>query len=218
MVQADVEVLLTGFGSFEEIVTNPSTLIVQLLVDHVEHLKDRDIRIHVYPNPIIVVYEDVYKLVPDLVKDYPNVEYFIHVGVHQEATNFRIERRARHGPYERKDVLGHSFSEENDSKWHSLPDELFTPIDAQSLVETVKADVKIDRIETSEDAGLFLCEFIFYNSLFQTQLLRKTTGIPANSLFFHVPTGLSSGEIEQGRDILLSIIRALVSGDSKTKL
>lgn len=109
-----------------------------------ETFNGREIRLIVYPEPLEVAYQSVFELVPGFKEKYPNVAYFVHLGVHEHAEKFRIERRARKGPYERKDVRGRSFDgPDDDGKWSTLPQELFTGVDVAALVETVKADVNV---------------------------------------------------------------------------
>ncbi|KAI1956839.1 hypothetical protein LOZ58_006060 [Ophidiomyces ophidiicola] len=65
-----------------------------------------------------------------------------------------------------------------------------------------EADVRI-----SEDAGRYLCEFIYYASL--AYLYKE--GIVRNAIFFHVPGWTDDASVESGRDILIGLIKALVS-------
>ena len=113
-----------------------------------------------YPEPLEVAYESVLELVPRLKEKYPNVAYFIHLGVHQKAEKFRIEKRARKGPYKRKDVRGRSFDgPDDDGKWSTLPQELSTGVDVPALVETVKADVKVHYLTTVHIQFLLSCGY-----------------------------------------------------------
>jgi hypothetical protein len=126
----------------------------------VETFDGREIHLIVYPEPLEVAYESVFELIPRLKEKYPNVAYFVHLGVHQKAEKFRVERRARKSPYERKDVRGCSFDgPDDDGKWSILPQELFTGVDVPALVEMVKADVKVRCSTTVTIRFLLICGY-----------------------------------------------------------
>lgn len=61
-------------------------------------------------------------------------------------------------------------------------------------------------IRVSEDAGRYLCEFIFYTSL----ALALQEGRDRNVAFFHVPASCRDGDVETGREIAIALIKTLV--------
>lgn len=63
------------------------------------------------------------------------------------------------------------------------------------------ADIRI-----SEDAGRYLCEFIFYTSL----SLALQEGRDRSVAFFHVPSSCRDEDIETGREVAIALIKALV--------
>lgn len=65
-------------------------------------------------------------------------------------------------------------------------------------------------VESSTDAGLFLCEFIYFNSLLLARRLRTSQGRHIKGIFLHVPPFLDEKELEKGRDILIEIIKQMV--------
>lgn len=66
----------------------------------------------------------------------------------------------------------------------------------------------------SEDAGHFLCDFIYYSSL--ATLLKEDR--PRNVAFFHVPANASDKYITQGRDLAINLIRAIAESQTARKV
>ena len=104
---------------------------------------DRNITFRIHPKPVRVAYRDVLNLLPQLYKQYPNVEYFIHVGVHEEESLYRLEKRGRKTGYDRQDVDGKSFeprSGEELERWGSLPQEVWTDVNIDQIVKTMESE------------------------------------------------------------------------------
>lgn len=57
--------------------------------------------------------------------------------------------------------------------------------------------------QTSDDGGLFVCEFIYYSSLLQAQKLQEQ-GRSVNVIFIHVPLE------NEGGDTVTQVIREIV--------
>jgi pyroglutamyl-peptidase len=64
-------------------------------------------------------------------------------------------------------------------------------------------------LRISEDAGRYLCDFIYFSSLAH---LYKT-GRRRNVLFLHVPSDASEHSIEVGRELVLQLVRAMVESE-----
>lgn len=62
-------------------------------------------------------------------------------------------------------------------------------------------------IRLSEDAGRYLCEFIFYSSL--SQALEE--GRDRSVLFFHVPSGTDDKTLDNGLKAAVALIKAMVT-------
>lgn len=99
----------------------------------------------------------------------------LHVGVSHKAESLTIERHACSNGYNRFDVC------------NKCPDEttvecnvLETGIDVKELCDSVNENFEKSRCKAclSHDAGRYLCEYIFYQSL---------SIEPAKTLFVHVP-------------------------------
>lgn len=89
-----------------------------------------------------MAYRDVFGLVPELYKTYPNVRFFVHVGVSHLATCCSLERRARKGPYEKSDVDGRKWCDDIDEwgdVWNSAPDEIESAVDVEGIAADMTA-------------------------------------------------------------------------------
>lgn len=64
-------------------------------------------------------------------------------------------------------------------------------------------------LRISDDAGHYLCDFIYYSSLahlWKQQRSRKLT-------FLHVPADASAHSVELGRELAVNLIRAMVESE-----
>jgi len=119
-----------------------------------------------------VSYEAVDKAVEAIWADNPML--VIHCGVAGRRKEICIETRARNGPYNKKDVLNKVLPGE----FIKGPDELVTGCDGDLCVRRVDDS----DLRTSNDAGLYLCEYIYYKSLLHCQNRADVACI-----FIHVP-------------------------------
>ena len=62
----------------------------------------------------------------------------------------------------------------------------------------------------SEDAGHFLCDFIYFSSLAH---LWKA-GLPRKVLFLHVPSDSSDVNIKNGVELVTQLIRSVVESEA----
>lgn len=91
--------------------------------------------------------------------------------------------------------------------WH--PGSMLHGLHSAILNHSIKqkdADVRI-----SEDAGHFLCDFIYYSSL--SHLYSHHPNRPRKVLFLHVPTDANDETIPRGRELALSLIRSVVESE-----
>ncbi len=96
----------------------------------------------------------------------------VHVGVSGIASKLTLERQAHNCSYRRNDVKGLCPSE-GKCVLESTEDVLKTAFDIDDLAKEVKIEV-----EVSDDPGRFLCDFVYYKSLWSTR---------GKALFIHVP-------------------------------
>ncbi|OGM50479.1 pyroglutamyl peptidase type I [Aspergillus bombycis] len=192
----------------------------------------RRISIHVHPSPIPVAYSTVRTAIPAILKDYAEShggrrpDIVLHMGIAATRSYYSIETKAHRDSYHLSDIKGRIGYEDGEKVWreHQLPPVLQAgpATDPTDIVQknlnpqppnddflsawksfvSPGADVRI-----SEDAGRYLCEFIFYTSLAQA----FQQGQNRNVVFFHVPGSCADEDIERGTDIAAGLIKALVT-------
>ncbi|XP_076267650.1 pyroglutamyl-peptidase 1 [Rhynchophorus ferrugineus] len=161
-------ILITGFGPFDCHKINASWECVSLLPNEIGGYK-------IIKKQIPVIYSYVEENVPKLWKEF-NPKLVIHVGVSSYTNQIQIETRAHRSGYQRNDVS--SVCPKNCTAGCD---------DGKECIETGLCPKTISKrlasllnIETtiSNNAGRYLCEFIYYTSL---SIDEKRT------LFVHVP-------------------------------
>ncbi|KIJ39944.1 hypothetical protein M422DRAFT_230565 [Sphaerobolus stellatus SS14] len=113
-----------------------------------------------------------------------------------EAENFERKRIAR------ENGAGSSLKQGDTLRgfgkgYEGFPEELKTEIDAEGLISFLRKKIKDQRILISTDAGHYLCDFICYGSLAESQRalfdsnIKPEEGVKrSKSLFMHVPYDL----------------------------
>jgi pyrrolidone-carboxylate peptidase len=64
-------------------------------------------------------------------------------------------------------------------------------------------------LRISEDAGRYLCDYIYYSSLAHLE----KAGQERKVLFLHVPSDASEHSIAVGRELVLQLVRAMVESE-----
>ncbi|CAM1506587.1 Fc.00g062280.m01.CDS01 [Cosmosporella sp. VM-42] len=227
----ELTVLVTGFGPFrEQYPVNPSWEIAKDLPKYLPPLRAKDphsrrqnthvpeVRILVHPEPIRVNYKVVRELVPSFWQTYQGrkVDIAIHIGMAGPRPFYCIERKGHRDGYRFADVDGEKLDEEAEKKsgdkwiWHGLPDELETELDVEDVLtrwqgmSSEDADLRI-----SEDAGRYMCDFIYYSSLAQRLKQEK----PRKVVFLHVPSDASEKSVTQGKELMVNLIRSIVESE-----
>lgn len=225
-IQDEITVLVTGFGPFrEQYPINPSWEIAKDLPSYLPPLRAKDaksrgaadippVRILVYPEPIRVNYQVVRRLVPSLWETYQGrkVDVVIHIGMAGPRPYYCIERRGHRDGYEHTDVDGEKVDQSpgDDWIWRGLPTEIETELDMEDILKRWKEHSAEDMdLRISEDAGRYLCDFIYYSSLshlYKEQRERKV-------VFLHVPADASPANVDQGRELAINLIRSIVESE-----
>jgi pyroglutamyl-peptidase len=68
-------------------------------------------------------------------------------------------------------------------------------------------------IRVSEDAGRYLCDFIYYSSLAYLEKSREEKRV----VFLHVPIEADEAALKTGVDVTIELIRAMVQSGRMTK-
>lgn len=167
-------IVVTGFGVFrghEEV--NPSWEAVKALPavwDDEQH--------ELVVEEIPVEYDFVLKEVPGRwLRHSP--DFILHVGVSHLAEKLTLESQANNTGYDKPDVTS-SFPPSNCCVPGCDQVKLSTCLDLQELTHQVSLQAREQGLEAevSEDAGKYLCDFVYFKSL-------HATG--GKSLFVHVP-------------------------------
>ncbi|KAK3996129.1 Pyroglutamyl-peptidase 1 [Cladorrhinum sp. PSN332] len=234
-IQADlskdeITVLITGFAPFkEDYPVNPSWEITRSLPDYLPPIRAKTtqaasysyssskpllppIRLLVHPEPIHVGYKAVRSLVPALWETHkPHIT--IHVGMAGPRAFYSIERRGHRDGYKMRDVDGHFLNGEEEFE-QDLPEELETDLDVEEVLKKWRAfSPKYSDLRISEDAGHYLCDFIYFSSL--SHLWKH--GKDRKVLFLHVPSDASEGAVVRGRELLLQLVRGVVESELERK-
>lgn len=163
-------VVVTGFGPFRDYKKNPSWTAVEKLQQI--GLENSDFNLITQEVP--VVYEKVREVVPMLWEKYKPI-LMVHVGVSSKANCIAIEECAHNHSYNLLDT-------ENCLPEGNLCKEMG--------VECIQSKMNLEKIcihmnnnssikaTLSNDAGRYLCEFIYYTSLFEND---------CSSAFIHIP-------------------------------
>ncbi|KAJ8716949.1 hypothetical protein PYW08_005348 [Mythimna loreyi] len=193
-------VLITGFGDFETINDNLSWQGVDSMDrDHIEGTYD----ISFYKTKIDVAYKAVENCVPKLWAEH-QPDLIIHVGVKKDLTGFELETQAKKGCYETEDI--ENFCPPNKMHFADGPDTIITDLDLEHLRDQFNATeptIAGLTAAVSSDAGLYLCEYIYYTSL-------ACRGC-SKTLFVHVPDkGFTKEDIAKGLERILDICLKLL--------
>jgi len=158
-------VVLTGYGLFHIYASNSSKEVVENIA--ASGIDGIDLRAEILP----VAYDSVRKRTQELFEECrPCVT--IHCGMYADANAVILEQIARNTGYDAADVRGEVLS----SKCcvESSPEFLKTCLDLEKIVTDCKTSIPV---YISRDAGLYLCEYVYYLSLNRCQ----------RTLFIHLP-------------------------------
>lgn len=201
------------------------------------------IHIHVHHEPVRVAYSTVTSLVPKLLPPgnpmHPAPSIVLHLGLAAGRTFFALEKGAHGRGYgEIPDVDGEIFTDhsaESQFPRSEFPPALQTGFDTEDVLvrwkayldqgitgtggEVAVAAEKMQRrpdVRLSDDAGNFMCGFIYWNSLAHYYSL-DGKGLPV--AFMHVPDLTGSQErLDMGREVAVTLIKALVESKRKVRL
>ena len=166
-------IVVTGFGPFRGHEVNPSWEAVKGLPAIWEEGEHK-----LLVEEIPVEYDFVLKEVPDRWSSH-SPDFIVHVGVSHLAEKLTLETRANNTGYSSPDVKA-SCPPNNCCVPAFQQEKLDTCLDLQDLCHQVTVQARDQGVEAdvSEDAGKYLCDFVYFKSLHATS---------GKSLFVHVP-------------------------------
>ncbi|KAF8848515.1 peptidase C15, pyroglutamyl peptidase I-like protein [Acephala macrosclerotiorum] len=207
-------VLVTGFGEFLDIKTNPSWEIASHLPETINGA-----RIITEPQPLKAIYHSLLEIPKLLEKENPDV--VIHIGLAVDRDYFAIEKGAeRDGYHQFPDEARKVFTRaETKEKWGKSPARLDSSFDIEEIVGKWKSHVysgagkgktknKMSELRASDDVGCYVCGFVYYASL-EYYWKRDGSQGKRRVLFLHVPKLEGAEEIIRGRDITIDLIKAV---------
>ena len=170
-----MKIVVTGFGIFRDYTFNPSWEAVSGLPDVWNEEKHT-----LYCEQIPVEYDFVLQKVPSKWKEI-DPDFIVHVGVSHLADKLTLEKQAHNTGYDKPDVTS-----------KCPPDQCCVPecpdtgrascLDMEKLMVSVNEDCSKQSLGVevcvSEDAGHYLCDFVYFKSLY---------AMKGKSLFVHVP-------------------------------
>ncbi|KAK0117401.1 hypothetical protein ONS96_013231 [Cadophora gregata f. sp. sojae] len=209
------KILVTGFGQFLNIKTNPSWEIASLLPSTVD-----GVRIIVPPEPLKAEYHSLLEITKLLDEHQPDV--VIHIGLAADRDYFAIERGAdRDGYHQIPDEKRKVFTRAETKKvWGKSPARLDTTLDVEEILGRWKENLasgaakskgkekpKPVDVRTSDDVGNYVCGFVYYTSM---EWFWRKYGAQGERrvLFFHVPK--QEGGFEQGKDVTIALIKGVI--------
>lgn len=176
-----------------------------------------------YPAPVKVGYTAVRTLAPTLWdrKGKRHIDYMVHIGMASGRRFYSVERRGHRDGYLMRDVDGELLHdaerrkiEGSDWIWDGLPEEILSAVDVDDVWRRWRTSLPGLDVRVSEDAGRYLCDFVYYSSL--AELTKR--GEERRVVFLHVPVDSDEKAIETGVDATLELIRAVVQSGRMGKL
>ena len=188
-------VLVTGFGPFYGHSVNASWVAVQEMAELTVHNSDGS-HCNLEIREIPVEYEAVSSEVPKLWKNV-NPRFCVHVGV-SPYDCVMIEQVAQNSTYHLSDVKGKCPT--SGVCVQDGPSHIKTQVDVQRVVTHVMTAQSEVKVSASNDAGRYLCDFIYYTSLHCGD---------APVIFIHVPPlnkPYSSAQIAKALKLIIEAV------------
>ncbi|KAK1050400.1 hypothetical protein LTR74_017040, partial [Friedmanniomyces endolithicus] len=224
-----ITVLVTGFGPFQDrYPVNPSHEITRLLPSSIPQTTPGRKPIHVigYGSAIRVCYAEARELLPPLLEAYhKTIDLVLHIGMASGRQYYAAERYAHRSGYSKhKDLDGCTPStDQTERDFGDCPDLMETSLDFENVVQQWQSTIS-DSPETSpacgadcrpsENAGNFLCDYTYYNSMvWYGRRNKKFEGGPSSDrpvIFFHVPAESDEAALEKGTAVATALIQAMV--------
>jgi len=212
---------------------NPSFEIAKLLPEVLlpTATHPRAIRIIAYPHAVRVAYQEVRELVPALLDTYGGVvDLILHIGMASGRSFYAAERLGHRDGYDKNaDLDGVKLDPADGKKYFGdCPEALMTSLDFEEIMqgwvrnihEASGSPLSIDA-RASNDAGHYLCDFIYYNSLawYARRNKRSVDGMVDDRpvMFFHVPAESDPDTLERGRVALIALIRSMAESYAVSK-
>ncbi|KAJ1927438.1 Pyroglutamyl-peptidase 1 [Tieghemiomyces parasiticus] len=207
--------LITGFEPFGEPrpPTNPSWQAVKDLQGRVLDITPLDgppFRLRLYVRELPVEYAAILAIIPELHRARPEgsggYDYYLHVGQGSPG-GAKVETRARRHGYHKRDNRGTLLPDGQVPDLPGVPSDipalLTTRVDTQQLAQVLAHRMDPPFVQSSMDAGLYLCEFTYYVSMACSWTQDPTQVGPNNVLFLHIPQEGQPFSLAQSQQLVL---------------
>lgn len=187
-------IVVTGFGAFHKFNINISSESVRLLPSYIENDEylSRNVDLKIFTD-IPVSYKDVDEIVDDI---WINIkpEFVIHVGLHSKSAVLCLEKCSYNGPYADVDVSSCYCEHVHQCCVENGEERIFSSFDMDKLKQHLDGYNIINVV--SENPGLFLCGYIYYQSLHRNR----------NTIFLHVPENYEPSKMAEILKIIIEYL------------
>ncbi|XP_014281135.1 pyroglutamyl-peptidase 1 [Halyomorpha halys] len=184
------KVVVTGFGPFSTHVINDSGLCAYRIKD--SGLED-ELNIEIISEVLDVIYDKALDRVRDLWSRH-NPFLVVHLGVHNKKKCITIEKCAHKQGYKDFDIKKKCPA--NGICPYGKHQRICTEVDVDSIIK--KCNPSQYDLCSSQDAGLYLCEFVYYTSLSHD---------PSRVIFVHIPPYNEPGNLQYKVNVVKDIIK-----------
>lgn len=171
------------------------------------------------------------------------IDYVLHIGMASTKRQYVLERLGHRDDYKLVDLderLPNQNPSSDDYPWHGIPAHLTTDLDVADIKRRWETYLPVSAggppcqwsghaadesnlgdmqdnlmLKSSEDAGHFLCDYIYFNSLATCHRAEQRKRV----LFMHVPAvrpepaDLYQESIDLGREVAIQLLRSLVESE-----
>jgi peptidyl-tRNA hydrolase len=211
-----LRVFVTGFGKFNGVDENPSEILVRNLETFFNRLYPDQPSVKIVGTSIVDVSIEGVASFFESVKQYDGkVDLYLHLGV-TSASYFSLELQGiNNSSFRVPDQRGNQPVDVCIDNGDPLNCRRNTTVCCSNIVFSLQQSSH--PVVVSDDAGRFLCNFIYYASLVHCEALQDKGVHPsATSLFFHIPTFQHVPHEHQERvvsQLLVELGAAFVSGN-----
>jgi len=149
------------------------------------------------------------------------IDYMVHIGMASGRRFYSVERRGHRDGYNMRDVDGEFLGDEERQKvegdkwiWADVPEELETACNIDDIWRRWRIALPNTDVRISEDAGRYLCDFIYFSSLAHLEIQKEERRVT----FLHVPVDVGDVAVKTGVSVAVELIRAMVQSGRMKKL
>ena len=151
---------------------------------------------------------------PSKPRDRQIFDLVLNIGLSPGRKYYSMETCAHRDGYVKKDIYDKSM--EGDTFWRDIydaPPVLRPSFDVSDIWRRWKQALLLpeEDVRPSNNAGRYLCEFIFFTSMLETW--RRDPNHDRRYMFLHVPNGHDEEDLERGRKVALALIVAMVGSE-----